>query len=375
MNRHARTVMMVAIAALVVMLAITGEGQGPAPFQSAGKVEMAGEWNDPTNFSGAAIVGGMLLIGSDEVGYLQVGRDKEGKGVRFERSHEIELTPKQGGEDVEVDVEALAVDKNTVYALGSHSRTRKRIDRPKDAAASYKANVKRFSDPQEPAPERDKLYRFVFDPATGKPTAPPKEISLRAVIDGQAILRGFPATKSTDPAIASKEPAIASKENGVDLEGLAADGATLFAGFRGPVLRHGFAPVLKFTFDAPDKAELIFVPLDGRGIRDLAKVPDGILVLAGPSGDSDQSHRLYRWNGKDCIPGTDGPGGKLEYLGEVPTEPGGKAEAVVVNAAETDAYVVTFFYDSLKNGGPQRFRVPKAGHATASTQLCGLAKP
>jgi hypothetical protein len=366
---------MVAVAALVVMFTITGAGQGPAPLESLGKVEMVGNWADPTNFSGAAIVGGMLLVGSDEVGFLQVGRDKDGKGLRFERSHEIELAPKVGGEDVEVDIEAVAADKNTIYALGSHSRTRKRIDRPKDAAASYKANVKRFSDAQEPAPERDRLYRFVFDPATGKPSAPPKEISLRAVIDGQKMLRGFPVTSSTDPEVVKQEPAVASKENGTDLEGLVADGATLFAGFRGPVLRHGFAPVLKFTFDAPDKAELIFVPLDGRGIRDFAKVPDGILVLAGPTGDSDQSHRLYRWNGKDCIPGTDGPGGKLEYLGEVPTEAGGKAEAVVVNAVEADAYVVTFFFDSLQNGGPQRFRVPKAGHATASTQLCGLAKP
>jgi hypothetical protein len=360
MNRRTNAWKMMTVASLVVMLVAASEGQGPAPFASAGKVEVTGDWDDSTNFSGAVVVGGMLLIGSDEVGYLQVGRDKDGKGARFEKSHDIELTPKQGGEDVEVDVEALAADKNTIYALGSHSITRKRIDRPKDASASHKANVKRFSEPSEPAPERAKLYRFEFDPATGKASAAPKEISLRAMIDGQAVLKPFAA--------------IASKENGIDLEGLAVDGVTLFAGFRGPVLRHGFAPVLKFTFDSPKDAALVFVPLDGRGIRDLAKVPDGILVLAGPTGDSDQSHRLYRWNGQDCIPGTSGPGGKLEYLGEVPTQSGGKAEALVVNSSEGDAYVVTFFYDSLPAGGPQRFRVPKAGHATASTALCGLAK-
>ena len=361
MNRRKNARLMM-VASLVVLLAAAGEGQGPAPFASAGKVEIAGTWDDNTNFSGAVIINGMLLIGSDEVGYLQVGRDKEGKGARFEKSHDIELTPKVGGEDVEVDVEALAADKNIVYALGSHSRTRKRIDRPKDAAASYKAVVKRFSeapDPKDAAP-REKLYRFTFDPATGKAAAAPKEISLRAIIDSQAILKPFLTS--------------ASKENGIDLEGLAVDGVTLFAGFRGPILRHGFTPVLKLTFDAPTDAALVFVPLDGRGIRDLAKVPDGILVLAGPMGDSDQSHRLYRWNGQDCIPGTDGPGGKLEYLGEVPTESGGKAEAIAVNSIESDAYIVTFFYDSLPNGGPQRFRVPKAGHSTASTQLCGMVK-
>src|SRR5262249_37968244 len=157
---------------------------------------MTGNWDDPTNFSGAVIVGGMLLIGSDEVGFVQVGRDKNGKGASFEKSHDIELTPKVGGEDVEIDIEALAADKNTVYALGSHSITRRRIDRPKAAAAAQKANIKRFSEPSEPAPERAKLYRFELDPATGKAAAPPKEISLRAMIDGQAVLKPFAAIAS-----------------------------------------------------------------------------------------------------------------------------------------------------------------------------------
>jgi hypothetical protein len=344
-------------AALVVMFAAAGEGQGPAPFASAGKVEMIGDWkDDPENFSGAVIVGNLLLIGSDEIGYLQVGRDKEGKGARFERSHEIELAQKKGEGKVEVDFEALAAEKNTVYALGSHSISRKRVDnRPTQA---HQKNVGRFSEAPAADALREKLFRFELDPATGKPTAAPKEISLRAIINAQTVLKPF----ST----------IASKENGIDIEGLAVDGTTLFAGFRGPVLRHGFAPVLKFTFDSPKDAALVFVPLDGRGIRDLAKVNDGILVLAGPTGDSDQSHRLYRWNGQDCIPGTGGPGGKLEYLGEVPSQPGGKAEAVVVNSTEADGYIVTFFYDSMTAGGPERFRVPKkAGPPTTSTALCG----
>jgi hypothetical protein len=362
MNRRRYALMMtMALAlALVAALAAAGEGQGPAPFASAGKVEMAGKWDDDKNFSGAVIIGNLLLIGSDEIGYLQVGRDKEGKSARFERSHEIELAQKKGEKKVEVDFEALAADKNTVYALGSHSRSRKRID-DEHVADAYKDNVTRFSGEPAAAPLREKLFRFELDPATGKATGAPKELSLRAIINGQTALKFFSAN--------------ASKENGIDLEGLAVDGVTLFAGFRGPVLRHGFAPVLKFTFDSPTDAALVFVPLDGRGIRDLAKVSDGILVLAGPIGDSDQSHRLYRWNGQDCIPGKDGPGGKLEYLGEVPTQSGGKAEALVVNSTAADAYVVTFFYDSLPAGGPERFRVPKAGHATASTKLCGLATP
>src|SRR5262245_60839271 len=77
------------------------------------------------------------------------------------------------------------------------------------------------------------------------------------------------------------------------------------AGFRGPVLRENYTPVLRFTFAVPViESDLLYVNLGGRGIRDLTRARGGLLVLAGPVGDGPGSYQLYFWDGKDCLPGT-----------------------------------------------------------------------
>ena len=43
------------------------------------------------------------------------------------------------------------------------------------------------------------------------------------------------------------------QENGVDIEGLAWRDGELIAGFRGPVLRANYVPVMRFTFDKPKR--------------------------------------------------------------------------------------------------------------------------
>src|SRR6266508_350209 len=75
---------------------------------------------------------------------------------------------------------------------------------------------------------------------------------------------------------------VASKENRVDIEGLAVKDGRLYFGFRGPVLRDGWVPILVTAWDDVDAAEVRYVQLDGRGIRDIAVVDDGFLILAGP---------------------------------------------------------------------------------------------
>jgi hypothetical protein len=114
------------------------------------------------------------------------------------------------------------------------------------------------------------------------------------------------------------------------------------------------------------------VPLDGRGIRDMVKVPDGFLLLAGPVGDGDAPHRVYLWNGKDCLPGRNGAGGTLRMLGDVPAPPGGKAEALMLTGETAQGYEALVLFDSAKDGGATRVRIGKASAgATASTALCG----
>jgi hypothetical protein len=326
----------------------------PAPpaIEPAGTVEFAGTWDDDTNFSAAVQVGNVVLVASDEIGRLQTGTLA---GNRVTRGADVRLQ-EQSGADVELDIEALAVSGSTVYALGSHSDTRSSSHELTRTAAK---NLERLREGKKERAERDVLLRFTYNASTGQ-AGPIARASLRPAI-------------AADTKVLAPFLDLPGKENGVDLEGLAVDGTTLFAGFRGPVLRHGFVPVLRTTFDQPGQATLLFVPLDGRGIRDLVKVPDGFLLLAGPVGDGDAPHRVYLWNGKDCIPGKNAFGGTLKLLGDIAAPAaGGKAEALMLTGETAQAYEALVLFDSLPKGGATRVRIGKASAgATASTELCG----
>jgi hypothetical protein len=152
-----------------------------------------------------------------------------------------------------------------------------------------------------------------------------------------------------------------SKENGIDIEGIAADGDDLYVGFRGPVLREGYVPVLVFDFDEPKKAKTRYVNLGGRGIRDLVRVSDGFLLIGGPVGGEPVSYEVYFWDGEDCIAGTDVPPPEFpRSLGEIPLpNQEAKAEGMAV-LDETDShYDVLIVFDGPRNGSPTRFRVTK----------------
>jgi hypothetical protein len=105
--------------------------------------------------------------------------------------------------------------------------------------------------------------------------------------------------------------AIPSKDNGLDVEGLAAHGESLYIGLRGPVLR-GWAVVLEVrpVPDPTDPARLAldafgdgtryrkhFLALGGLGVRDLCPDGDDLLVLAGPSMALSGPVRVFRWHG------------------------------------------------------------------------------
>ena len=137
-----------------------------------------------------------------------------------------------------------------------------------------------------PAPHRDQLFRFKLKDGTAADLA---STSLRAAIDADPVLKPFAA--------------LPGDEGGVNIEGLAARDGKLFVGFRSPVLKDGTVPVMVTTFDKPETNELRFVPLGGRGVRDLAAVRDGFLILAGPSVEAGGGFQIYFWDGRDCAPG------------------------------------------------------------------------
>jgi hypothetical protein len=62
--------------------------------------------------------------------------------------------------------------------------------------------------------------------------------------------------------------ALPSKENGIDIEGIAATDKYLFVGFKGPVFRQNYVPILQLNHDfepvpADSGSPLLFVDLGG----------------------------------------------------------------------------------------------------------------
>jgi hypothetical protein len=303
------------------------------------------------NVSGAALSsdGGLLAIATDEGSELLVV-SAQGQTLEF-----LAAVPLGDPKD-EIDLEGITrhADPATFFAIGSHSWRRKNIYGENHADKSYSKLKERFED-ESPDRERDRdrLMRIELDPQTGV-LASLSDLPLRQLMEANPVLGVFGE--------------IPSKENGIDIEGIASDGEKLYLGFRGPVFRGGLTPVLVASATDLSGAELRYVPLDGRGIRDIARVSDGFLILAGPVGDSPLSYELVFWDGTDAFPGVREPGdpphGRTSLLGTIPTPPGGKAEALVV-LAEHDGVWVTedsgfwpllVMYDGPAGGGPACFR-------------------
>jgi Protein of unknown function (DUF3616) len=265
-----------------------------------------------------------------------------------------------GGED-EVDIEGLArAADHTYYVVGSHSRRRKAVDLfgAESWERKYDKNRERMLAEEIDSEEgRTRLYRFTFDPASGSDDWPPADLAdirLRDVFGQHPVLSAFVE--------------LPSKENGIDIEGIAVDGDSIYLGFRGPVLRNGFVPVLRLRFDEQHDNEILYVNLHGRGIRDLVKVQDGFLIAAGPVGDSPLSYQLYYWNGADTLPGArqvgDPPRGATTLLGRIPTSAGGEAEGIALLGELADHYEVLIAYDGVDRGGIQVLRAPRAGRSS-----------
>jgi len=111
---------------------------------------------------------------------------------------------------------------------------------------------------------------------------------------------------------------------------------------------------------------VLFVDLGGRGVRDLAHVKGGVLILAGPAGDGPGSYQLYLWDGEDGVSGADIPKPavpRLRLIGDLPLPTSGhgapaKAEGVALIKDEDHHWEILVVFDGLK-GRATRFRVDK----------------
>lgn len=283
--------------------------------------------------------GQFVAIAGDEGALVQILRRRSPGD--YDLAGMINLKDQLENEESEMDIEGLAFSGGRLYVMGSHSKKRVKLDPERTQKENRKLLQQR-----DKQPDRQGLFEIKYL-GQGKFSDKVKSSDLLPTLEEHEILAPFLA--------------IPSKENGIDLEGLAADDDDLLVGFRGPILREGLVPILKLDFDQPKKADVRFLDLGGRGIRDLVRTSSDYLVLAGPMRDEPLSYMIYLWNGKDAIPGHDcKPENLPRPLGEVPLpHPGAKPEGLGL-VEETDAYFdVVLVCDSSPLGSPTVLRVAK----------------
>jgi len=290
-----------------------------------------------SDLSGVVLTGSYLLLGTDEgVGpnknsnLLQIM--KEVAQGHYHLQKHIDLFTGDKDDGLEMDIEGLDMQDNDLYVIGSHTLRRASAKPDKDYAKNRKRMQSKAIKAQK---NRDWLYRLQLDDDLN--VLHKERISLRKIINNDPVLKPF-----------SRIP---GKENGVDIEGITVVDDWLYLGLRGPVLRGNYVPILKLQFDAPKKSyELLYVQLSGRGCRDITRVSDGFLLIAGPVGDGCYPFQLYHWNGQDMLPGQDRASkarGIMQLLGDLPTA-AGKPEGLALQIEGEDYYDILVIYDGIK---------------------------
>lgn len=296
----------------------------------------------PTEISGVAALGEFLIVATNDLTNAKgeheptVVQILKPDGAGYQLHVEVTLD----AERHETDLEAVSVDAETrtVYVTGSHSWYRKRF------GEGFGVERRKFA---------EQVFRFKLDEA-GK--AGPVEVCTEVLT----------AIEKTPLKTFMGVP---SKENGIDIEGLAFRGERVHFGFRGPVLRDNWVPVLGAKFADPATThEVGYVQLGGRGIRDLVAYSDGFVILAGPIGNGDNSFRIYAWNGKNGL-ATGKPEDQAKLVAELPPVRGkitfngmtrdaiGRPEGLTILGHEGKRHEFLMVCDGLDNGGPVRFRL------------------
>lgn len=228
---------------------------------------------DRENISGLVVTEKFAALATDEGTAIQI-LPKQGKAFVSEQNGMVNLTT----DGLELDLEGLAWSEPYLYAIGSHSKKRKKIA----ADQSEKKNLARLTPIIEES-SRNQLFQIELSPA-GKVLGI-RSMSLMPFISENEILAPFAA--------------LPSKENGIDIEGIAVTKEHLYLGFRGPVLRGNYATILEFKLNAKKfklkKPELKLVNLGGLGIRDMVATSNGVKLLAGPVNEIPALYQVFEW--------------------------------------------------------------------------------
>lgn len=300
----------------------------------------------------------------DGTAYLAIGSDESEKRVQllkntadytYEVDKDLEIELPAAKDALEIDIESIAFDQSDtcLYIIGSHSQKRRTVRLDKHTA---KDNRERLTEIEEER-DRNRIFQVSLKSKSGTVKSINQIDNLKKIFAKDDYLKQFVE--------------IPSKENGIDIEGLAFHDKKLFLGFRGPILRGNYVPVMVIPCKAFEsevkKYEIRFVQLNGGAIRDMTAVKDGFLIIGGPMGDAPGPYGIYFWDGSDMVYGTDRPRPMppaIVQLEEIVAPMGddgayGKAEGITVLEETATAYRVLLVFDSLKDGGPQVWHVHK----------------
>jgi hypothetical protein len=251
------------------------------------------------NLSAAARIDSSLFLGADEHGGIDRlthrGQSEWAGHRRFELADLLPLADP----DAEVDIEGLAVGDGWLWVLGSHARTRAKPEKlpgeciDLDALADLKDTRARCLLARLPLIEDKDGWTPVAADGERRAGMLPQDAT------GNALARAL----ADDPLVApfSRIPA---KEGGLDIEGIAVCGSRVALGLRGPVIGT-HALLLELDLAVRDDGTLAIahgpvrrlLAMEGLGIRDLKRLGDDLLVLAGPTTGLSGPCAIYRWSG------------------------------------------------------------------------------
>jgi hypothetical protein len=335
-GRHpARTVLIFAVLAAGMPGAWAQQKLPPAAAEWTLSSPFAKDQEARMNLSGAACVPTAppftsCLIVNDQKQYAQFFALE---GTTIVPGAVIRLVDKVAEGDP--DAEGAAYDECYFYVVGSHGRSR-HSNKPNDS--SYV------------------VFRFPVDKITGKPTFAVSEDKvvgveasgrLREVIMNGDIIKDF-----YDQPLA---------KNGANIEGIAVKHGRMHLGLRGPS-GHEHALIVSvdaaaaFTKDGDLKAAVRLLKLGkDTGIRDLASVRDGVLVLSGPVNDQPVEPAVFLWDDKS---------GALRKLAELQRPQGRQGELkaetlLVLDDSLGKAWRVLIMFDGQENGAPTEYLIPR----------------
>lgn len=240
------------------------------------------------------------------------------------------------GRPLELDGEGVAFADGRFYVIGSHGhpRDRRRRLEPRRDAELIRARIAAAS----------QVVRLEID-ENGAASGVQGSGRLREAIAAEPELRPFMDRRL--------------ENNGLTIEGIAVGGGRLFAGFRGPMLQDGRAAVLSVSLaalfgDGPLDPRLHRLRLgDGQGVRDLATFDNGILVLAGPSGDGEGRYAVYGW---------DGEADRVRFLKDISEvgdgDPDRRPEAILPLDTGPSGLRLLVLSDGASEGAPVAVEIP-----------------